>query len=66
METMRQISLKSLLLIGVLDYNENMRIHSKYDKFIEKEIEYRKEHNIHIEDGKYNKEDGINNIIFNN
>ena len=44
-------------------YNENMGIHSKYDQFIEKEIEYRKEHNIHIEDGNYNKEDGVNNII---
>ena len=40
-----------------------MGIHSKYDQFIEKEIEYRKEHNIHIEDGNYNKEDGVNNII---
>ena len=53
-----------LHLVGVLDYNENMGIHSKYDQFIEKEIEYRKEHNTHITDGKYSKEDGINNIIF--
>ena len=57
--------MNNLHLFGVLDYNENMGIHSKYDKYIKKEIEYRKEHNIHIEDGKYSKEDGINNIIFN-
>jgi len=52
-----------LHLIGVLDYNENMGIHSKYDQFIEKEIEYRKEHNIEIYDGKYSFEEGIQNII---
>ena len=34
--------MNDLHLIGVLDYNENMGIHSKYDQFIEKEIEYRK------------------------
>lgn len=56
--------MNDLHLIGALDYNENMGIHSKYNQFIEKEIEYRKEHNIHIEDGRYSKEDGINNIIF--
>ena len=55
--------MNDLHLVGVLDYNENLGIRSKYDQFIEKEIEYRKEHNIHIADGKYNKEDGVNNII---
>jgi len=54
-----------LHLIGVLDYNENMGIHSKYDQFIEKEIEYRKEHNIHIEDKPYHLDDGVKNIIKN-
>ena len=49
-------------LAGILDYNEDRGIHSKYDQFIEQEIEYRKEHNIVIEDGPYNPEDGVSNI----
>jgi len=57
--------MNNLHLVGVLDYNENMGIHSKYDQFIEKEIEYRKEHNIVIEDKPYEPEDGVENIIFN-
>jgi hypothetical protein len=55
--------MNNLHLIGVLDYNENLGIHSRFDQFIEKEIEYRKEHNIVIEDGPYSLEDGISNII---
>ena len=58
--------MNNLHLVGVLDYNENMGIRSKYDQFIEKEIEYRKEHNINIEDGSYEPEDGIQNIILTN
>ena len=57
--------MNNLHLIGVLDYNENMGIHSRYDQFIEKEIEYRKEHNIHIEDKPYHLDDGVKNIIKN-
>lgn len=57
--------MNNLHLIGVLDYNENMGIHSKYDQFIEKEIEYRKEHNIYIEDKPYHFDDGVKNIIKN-
>ena len=56
--------MNDLHLIGVLDYNEHYGIQSKYDQFIKKEIEYRKEHNIHIDDGRYSKKDGVNNIIF--
>jgi hypothetical protein len=56
--------LNDMHLIGILDYNEDRGIHSKYDQFIKKEIEYRKEHNIVIEDGKYNPEDGIQNLIY--
>ena len=55
--------MNNLHLVGVLDYNENLHIHSKYDQFIEKEIEYRKEHNINIEDRPYNFDDGVPNII---
>ena len=51
--------LNDLHLIGILDYNEERGIKSKFDQFIEKEIEYRKEHNIKIEDGAYHWEDGI-------
>lgn len=56
--------MNNLHLVGVLDYNEHYGINSKYDQFIEKEIEYRKEHNIEIEDKPYEPEDGVQNIIF--
>lgn len=55
--------LHDLHLVGILDYNKDLGINSKYDQFIEKEIEYRKEHNIEIYDGVYSFEDGIQNII---
>lgn len=55
--------MSDLHLVGVLDYNEDNGIHSKYDQFIKEEIEYRKEHNIVIKDGSYKLEDGIPNII---
>ena len=57
----RSYKLNDLHLIGILDYNEERGIKSKFDQFIEKEIEYRKEHNIKIEDGAYHWEDGIHN-----
>jgi hypothetical protein len=55
--------LHDLHLVGILDYNQNLGINSKYDQFIRKEIKYRKEHNIEIHDGVYSFEDGIQNII---
>lgn len=57
--------MSNLHLVGVLDYNKDLNINSRFDQFIEKEIEYRKEHNIMIEDGSYSIEDGIQNIIKN-
>ena len=54
--------MNDLHLVGVLDYNENLKITSIYDQFIRKEIEYRKEHNIKIEDGPYNQNDCVKSI----
>lgn len=57
--------MNNLHLVGVLDYNEHYGIKSKYDQFILKEIEYRKDHNINIEDKPYEPEDGVQNIVKN-
>jgi len=57
--------LHDLHLIGILDYNKDLGIKSKYDQFIEKEIEYRKEHGIEIFDGVYSLKDDAPNIIKN-
>ena len=54
--------MNNLHLIGILDYNENLGIHSKFDQFIKKEIEYRKNHNINIEDGPYDHNIGVEAI----
>ena len=50
-------------LVNILSYNKSLGIKSKYDQFIEMEIEYRKKHNINIEEGPYRLEDGVQNII---
>jgi len=54
--------MNNLHLIGVLDYNENLKITSKFDQFIKKEIEYRKDHDINIEDGQYDNSVGVKAI----
>ena len=46
-------------LPAILQYNKDRHIISYQDKFIEQEIEYRKEHNIFIEDKQYTEEDGV-------
>jgi hypothetical protein len=50
-------------LQSILDYNKDLKIISRYDKFIEMEIEYRESNCIFIPNNEYTQEDGIDNII---